>query len=110
MTLHDHFHPPLQDRRHWHSFHSGWAYNMTEDLNLKLPEGFFAEANVQFGIEIDVATFEEDPTHSSISLWHPPAPTKTIPFTVTTDTVEVAIYDSSAGPVVVGAIEISIIN
>jgi len=29
------------------------------DLNQRPPEGYFAEPNVQFGIEIDVATFEE---------------------------------------------------
>jgi hypothetical protein len=41
MALLDHFHPPLQGRRHWHSFDNGWAYNLSEDLNLKLPKGYF---------------------------------------------------------------------
>lgn len=106
MALRDHFNPPLKDRRHWHAFHNGWAYNISEDLNLKLPEGYFAEANVQFGIEIDVAAFEEDVEAPVVPLWHPPSPTKTIPFSVITDTVEIAIYDGTAGPIIVGAIEI----
>jgi len=33
------------------------ATYIASDLNQRLPEGF--EPNVQFGIEIDVATFEE---------------------------------------------------
>ena len=102
MGLLDHFHPPLQGRRHWHSFHNGWAYNLTEDLNLKLPKGYFAEANVQFGIEIDVATFEEESPGQADFLWQPPMPTRTIPFTVITDVVEVNVYDSTAGPNLVG--------
>ncbi len=106
MTLRDHFHPPLSERRHWHSFHNGWAYNITEALNLSLPEGYFAEANVQFGIEIDVATFEENDPDESSFLWQPPAPTLTIPLTIMTDIVEVTIYEQSAGPQIVGAIEI----
>ena len=59
MALQDHFRPPLSLRRHWHAFHNAWATYLAADLNQRLPEGYFAEANVQFGIEIDVATFEE---------------------------------------------------
>src|SRR2546423_13564027 len=60
MALRDHFRPPLSVRRHWHAFHNAWATYISSDLNRLLPEGYFAEANVQFGIEIDVATFEEE--------------------------------------------------
>ena len=60
MALHDHFHPPLSVRRHWHAFHNAWATYLASDLNRQLPEGYFAEANVQFGIEIDVAAFDEE--------------------------------------------------
>lgn len=105
MTLRDHFHPPLSERRHWHSFHNGWAYNITEALNLSLPDGYFAEANVQFGIEIDVATFDEGSEPASL-MWQPPTPTLTIPLTIITDVVEVNLYDQSAGPQLVAAIEI----
>ena len=57
--LQDHFHPPLSLRRHWHAFHNAWATYIAAALNQQLPAGYFAEPNVQFGIEIDVATFEE---------------------------------------------------
>lgn len=62
MPLQDHFHPPLSVRRHWTSFHSCWATCLAADLNRRLPPRYFAEANAQFGIEIDVATFEEAET------------------------------------------------
>ncbi len=58
MPLLDHFHPPLSERRHWHSFHNSWATYLSSQLNALLPAGYFAEANVQFGVEIDVAAFE----------------------------------------------------
>jgi hypothetical protein len=56
MPLQDHFHPPLALQRHWHSFHNSWATYLASALNAQLPANFFAEANVHFGIEIDVAT------------------------------------------------------
>jgi len=58
MVLQDHFRPPLSVRRQWHAFHNAWATYISSDLNQRLPEGYFAEANVQFGIEIDVAAFD----------------------------------------------------
>lgn len=122
MALHDHFHPPLSIRRHWHAFHNAWATYIASDLNERLPEGYFAEPNVQFGIQIDVATFKELPqnvpydsvreegvTYLATNLttgWMPPAPSLTIPFQPITDTVEVAIYNAEAGPILVGAIEL----
>jgi hypothetical protein len=60
MPLQDHFHPPLSARRLWTAFHGSWATYLSADLNRRLPEGFFAQAKVQFALEIDVATFEED--------------------------------------------------
>ncbi len=57
VTLRDHFRPPLGTQRHWHSFHSAWATAIAAGLNQRLPEDYFAEPNVQFGIEIDGATF-----------------------------------------------------
>ena len=111
--LQDHFHPPLSTRRHWHAFHNAWATYLASDLNTRLPEGFFAEPNVQFGIEIDVAAFEE-PTSAvrdngddrGVATWQPPAPLLTIPFAPATDSVEVHIYDSREGPILAGAIEL----
>src|SRR4051812_21532796 len=101
MPLLDHFHPPLSTRRHWHGFHNAWTTYIASDLNERLPQGYFAEPNVQFGIEIDVAAFDETPlTAVGASLpakskgsgdanleWTPPAPTQTVPVTLTTDTV-----------------------
>ncbi|HSZ57698.1 MAG TPA: DUF4058 family protein [Tepidisphaeraceae bacterium] len=110
-TLHDHFRPPLSTRRHWHAFHNAWATYLASDLNSRLPTGFFAEPNVQFGIEIDVATFDESNQaphgqSTSSALWEPPAPVQTIPFTLATDIVEVIVYDSQGGPTLAGAIEL----
>src|SRR5256885_100325 len=109
MALYDHFHPPLSTRRHWHAFHNAWATYLASDLNAALPQGYFAEPNVQFGIEIDVATFEESTASgngSHASSWSPPAPVQTIPFALATDVVEVLVYDSRDGPTLAGAIEL----
>jgi hypothetical protein len=122
MALQDHFQPPLSVRRHWHAFHNAWATYISSDLNQRLPEGYFAEANVQFGIEIDVATFEEAeteaPRHTASSAgidypptassteWSVPAPTHTIPMAILTDTVEVRVFNREAGPTLAGAIEL----
>ena len=85
MGLHDHFRPPSGVQRHWHAFHNGWAYNIAAALNEKLPPRYFAEPNVQFGVEIDVATFDEAGGSAGAStavasavdataVWAPPAP------------------------------------
>lgn len=115
--LQDHFHPPLSTRRHWHAFHNAWATYIASDLNTKLPEGYFAEPNVQFGIEIDVAAFEEQPEFvneteviqlpiEDQSRWIPPKPTQNVPFISTIESVEVSIFDSETGPILKGAIEL----
>ncbi|MBE9016310.1 DUF4058 domain-containing protein [Chroococcidiopsis sp. CCALA 051] len=117
MVLLDHFHPPLSVRRHWHAFHNAWATYIASDLNQHLPQGYFAEPNVQFGIEIDVAAFDEstladDGSGTVIALpltatdWQPAPPTQTIPFQPTRETVEISIFSSEAGPTLAGAIEL----
>jgi len=122
MVLQDHFRPPLSVRRHWHAFHNAWATYISSDLNQRLPEGYFAEANVQFGIEIDVATFEEgvpgstgnafpdDDVDASVmgasAGWTIPVPTQTIPIAIITDTVEILVFNRQAGPTLTGAIEL----
>ena len=116
VTLRDHFRPPLGTQRHWHSFHSAWATAIAAGLNQRLPEGYFAEPNVQFGIEIDVATFEETgpsaPSGTSPlaggldSGWSAPAPVRTIPLALLTDVVEVQIFTKEGGPTLVGAVEL----
>lgn len=119
MPLRNHFHPPLSVRRHWHAFHNAWTTYLAADLNTRLPQGYFAEPDVQFGIDIDVATFEEplqnlsghQPERCTVpnetgSLWVSPAPLYTIPFALSMDTVEVAIFNNDAGVVLAGAIEL----
>lgn len=112
MPLLDHFRPPLSTRRHWHSFHNAWSTYLADDLNQSLPEGFFAEPNAQFGIEIDVAAYSEsisakrsDQNGEPLE-WTPRSPTATLPFQPTTDVVEVQIFSIQAGPILVGAIEL----
>jgi hypothetical protein len=117
MPLRDHFRPPLSARRHWHAFHNSWATYLSSDLNARLPEGYFAEGNVQFGIEIDVAAFEEGGRQAggippggngadAVPGWGPPAPAFTVPLTLLSETVEVLIYASEGGPSLVGAVEL----
>ena len=108
MPLQDHFRPPLSLRRHWHSVHNAWATFIASALNATLPEGYFAEPNVQFRIEIDVAAFEE-PGIASVhpeAGWTPPSPSLTIPFVVVADVVEVQVFGSTGGPTLAGAIEL----
>src|SRR5215203_4299673 len=113
MGLHDHFRPPLSARRHWHAFHNGWASSLAAALNERLPPSYFAEPNVQFGIEIDVAAFEESvrATHgrvatSATAAWVAPSPTLTVPFPLVSDQAEVLVYGNEGGPVLAGAIEL----
>lgn len=110
MALLDHFRPPLSTKRHWHSFHNAWSTYLAENLNQLLPEGYFAEPNAQFGIEIDVAAFREETAlnlvRQTASQWTPQAPTATLPFQPTTDIVEVQVFSTQAGPTLVGAIEL----
>src|SRR5438094_828242 len=46
MPLLDHFHPPLSRERHWESFHAAWIGSLADDLNRRLPPGYFAEEQV----------------------------------------------------------------
>jgi hypothetical protein len=113
----------LSSRRHWQGFHNAWATAIAWDLNGRLPEKYFAEPNVQFGLEIDVATWEEPKEGSSqdaspktpasekdapesLEAWLPPQPTQTVPFQLIGDIVEVAVYNTESGPVLVGALEL----
>ena len=106
MPLLDHFHPPLSERRKWHSFHTAWATVIAFDLNRRLPAGYFADPTAQYGIEIDVAAFEDDAPDTPPPAWMPPPPTMTMPITLVTDVVEVAVYSAAAGPILIGALEL----
>lgn len=105
MSLLDHFGPPLSRTRHWHSFHNAWATFIASELNRVLPPGYFAEPNVQFGVEIDVAAFEGG-NGGAAGGWRPPAPTLAVPMTLLTDVAEVRVYSEEAGPVLTAAIEL----
>lgn len=107
MPLLDHFREPLWPNRQWHSFHNAWATFIAAEVNKHLPEGYFAEGNVEFNIEIDVAALRLSGEPAALApAWTPPAPVMTVPFTSTTDVVEVLIHETSGGAVVVGAIEL----
>ena len=120
MILQDHFRPPLNVRRNWHAFHNAWATYIASDLNRQLPEGYFAEANVQFGIEIDVAAFEkvvpgatdegayesDQRSRGAVAAWISPAPTGSVPFSILTAFAEVLVFSQEAGPTLLGAIEL----
>jgi hypothetical protein len=106
MPLLDHFRPPLSLRRHWHAFHNAWATYLSSQVNALLPEGYFAEPNVQFDIEIDVAAWDESTTTGSPVTWVPAAATLTVPLPVLTDLVEIQVFASSGGPRLAGAIEL----
>lgn len=112
MVLLDHFRPPLNARRHWHSFQNAWATYIAAELNRSLPDGYFAEPNVQFGIEIDVAAFDEAAqtvvplSVSDRSVWRPTPPAQTVAFEPTAETVAISIFSSESGPTLAGAIEL----
>lgn len=116
MGLHDHFRPPLADQRQWHGFHHAWATLISLQLNERLPRGYFAEPNVQYGIEIDVATMEDRTAVSTAqhesdaalewAAWRPSAPTDVLPLPLVTDVVEALVYSGSGGPVLAAAIEL----
>jgi len=119
MPLLDHFHPPLDERRHWEGFHSKWTNCLVDALNESLlPEGYFAEPNVHAGaaVELDVPTFEEQGNGLPLTTdaatatlpartWSPPAPGLTMPMAFT-DTFEVQVYSPKGPMKLVGVIEI----
>src|SRR4029079_11987727 len=106
MPLLDHFRPPLSERRHWHSFHNSWATYLSSRLNALLPDGYFAEANVQYGVEIDVAAFEEQQAYPIPPGWAAPPPQASYPLDLTGAVVEVGIFSRSGGPQLAGAVEL----
>lgn len=106
MVLLDHFRPPLSEWRHWHAFHNSWATYLSSQLNARLPAGYFAEANVQYGIEIDVATFAEERVDPIDLGWVPPSPQLSVPVAMSGPVVEVGIFSRSGGPELAGVIEL----
>ena len=104
----DHLHETSRRFRDWHGFHSGWSSSLSAGLNEVLPDEFYAQPNVHYSIEIDVAAWEiqQLSAGSAGPVWSPPAPTATLPLPLLTDLVEVQVYRQFGGPQLVGAIEI----
>lgn len=113
MPLLDHFHAPLHPRRHWESFHVTWAGAIADLLNESLlPDGYFAEEHAHAGarIEIDVATFADEPVPTGAAAvatrtYAPPAPPLTVPAAFP-DEFEVRVYEAEGGARLVAAIEL----
>lgn len=99
MVLQDHFQPPFCGRRHWHTFHNARATYIAADLNSRLPEGFFAEPNVRFGVEVDVAALDESGArgqpdwYTASSSWQPRAD-RTVTLAILEDDVEVQVFSA----------------
>jgi len=108
--------------RHWESFNSRWASAIADQLNANLlPKDYYAEETTHVGgVEVDVATFEEDDFFSgdealgggaavavatAPQVWTPPLATLEFP-AVFPDSIEVLILNSEAGPTLVAAIEL----
>jgi hypothetical protein len=119
MPLLDHFRPPLYPRHGWESFHSNWATRIADGIVALLPPEYQVEEHTHFGpsFEIDVATFEEDSpslqpvgdqgvlTVPRAPTYAPPAPQRTIPAAIP-DTFEVRVFNTMAGMVLVGVVEL----
>jgi len=106
----DHFNSPLADRRHWEGFHHAWATLLALDLMSRLPAGWFAEPNIRFGVEVDVAVMDKDnvvfDTTSKPGEPTPLPSVMTIDFPFTTDIVEVKVFRNEGGPELAGVIEL----
>lgn len=115
MPLLDHFHPPLSAQRHWQGFHSAWTNALTHQLNEVLPPRYFAEPNVQLGVQVeaDVATFEEHSRRTAgdaavaTAVWAPSRPAISVPVEFgSPDLFEVRVMNDEEGPRLVAAIEV----
>ena len=114
MPLLDHFHPPIVTRRPWESFHSLWCGAILDQLNEMLPPRYFGAVQVHLGaqVEADVAEFEQGtdshpPTNgrAAVTTWAPPAATHTVP-AVFPDDIEVRVFDTRDGAVLVAVVEL----
>jgi hypothetical protein len=126
MPLRDHFRPPLDNKRHWESFHATWPVTIVAGLRLRLPRGYFAEPRVHSGrsAEIDVAALEDEDALRAdaeaargvegngnggvaTAVWAPPRPTVTLATDLPAqDLYEVRVYDEKRRSRLVAAVEI----
>src|SRR5262245_27037112 len=117
MPLLDHFHPPASSSVPWASFHSGWAYEVAGLLNRDLrARGYRALPFYKLGshFQVDVATREKEPATPpngpggvaiATQTWAPPAATLAAP-AVFPDDIEVQVFETELGSLLVGAIEL----
>jgi hypothetical protein len=109
------------DRRRVPPCHGAWPTIIVIGLNRSLPEPYVAEPQIHLasGIEIDVATYEEDQAGSSATaehgngggvataVWAPPQPTLAVACDPPNgDEYEVRVYDTRSGRRLVAAVEI----
>ncbi len=117
MPLVDHFHAPLAPRHAWESFHSLWCGAILAGLNRLLPPRFFGQVHVHRGTDVEADVAEHDsgvfaaldgngaPAGVTVATWAPPAVTVTIDVEFPDD-IEVQVYDTREGAVLVGVIEL----
>jgi hypothetical protein len=118
MPLLDHFHPPVSQRRSWEGFHGLWAAALVEKLNQEiLAEEYYADMQVHVGsqVEVDIAALEESrkspqntgaaATTALAPTWAPPKTSLILP-TVFPDDIEVQVFSTTTGAVLVAAIEL----
>jgi hypothetical protein len=118
MPLLDHFHPPLHGPRRWEGFHHAWATYIATQLNERtLPAGYFAEAEITAGpeMEIDVAAMrspdEAAPADGgdggAVAVWSPPQPVLTARVEYShLEGCEVRVYQELGGAELRAAIEL----
>jgi hypothetical protein len=120
MPLRDHFHPPLSEVSSWEEIHGGWPMVIVQQLGPVLPPQYSAGPRVHLGseVEIDVATFESEPTAGTFrspsaegpavaTAWAPAEPTLAVETELSDfDEYEVRVYDTRRGRHLVAAIEL----
>src|SRR6185437_2301219 len=115
MSLLDHFHPPVSERRSWEGFYGLWAAALVEKLNQDiLADEYFADMQVHIGsqVEVDIATLAESPDTAqrgpaiaTMPAWAPPATNLIVPI-VFPDDIEVQVFSTVTGATLVAAIEL----
>lgn len=116
MPLHDLFHPPISNRRHWSEFHGQWPGEIVRTLFDRLPAGFYAGPRLYLGSSfgVDVSASEDDnrlERESGTGSGDATQPAVAPPFTAVAealafDDYEVRIYDEERQRTLVAAIEI----
>jgi hypothetical protein len=121
MPLRDHFRPPLTLRHSWDELHGGWPMKIVESLLPNLPPNFVAAPQIHLGggVEIDVATFENEDSDKfasaangetgspAVAVWEATEPTLRVETDLPEpDEYEVRVYDVSRGRRLVAAVEL----